>query len=240
MEMVEGSLGDRMKSYEDRHQLQKGVVLVRVDGKAFHTWTRNAHLNRPFDESMHNAMEYATTKIAKEMQGFRIAYTQSDETTFLLENLKPESGAWFDYKVQKLASISASMFTHHFNQYFRRYAKNYAPPAYFDARAFRMPTEDAANNFVWRQQDNTRNHIQAKAHHVFSHSEIQNKNSVELTQMLFDAGYGLETLPEWVRYGTFVVRSPKGYWDSFDERLNYDEINQFAGLEEHINATSTS
>jgi tRNA(His) guanylyltransferase len=239
MDKVEGSLGDRMKSYEDKHQLQKGVVLVRVDGKAFHTWTKVAMLNRPFDLNMHNAMVYASFETASQMQGFRIAYTQSDETTFLLENLKPEAGAWFDYKVQKLASIAASMFTYYFNSWIRSSDIKYAPPAFFDARAFGMPTEDAANNFVWRQQDNTRNHIQAKAHHVFSHSEVQNKNGVELAQMLFDAGYGLDTLPEWVRYGTFVVRNDSG-WNSFDERLSYDEINRFAGLEEQINAANNS
>jgi tRNA(His) 5'-end guanylyltransferase len=243
MEMVEGSLGDRMKSYEDKAQLEKGVVLVRVDGKAFHTWTKKAGLDRPFDESMHFAMQHATIKTAMEMQGFRIAYSQSDETTFLLENLKEESGAWFDYKVQKLASITASMFTLHFNIFMRGrepFAPGWTPAAYFDARVFSMPVEDAANNFVWRQQDNTRNHIQAKAHHVFSHSQVQNKNGLELVQMLFDAGYGVDTLPGWVRYGTFVVRQADRGWDVFDERLTYDEINQLAGLEEQINAANNS
>lgn len=243
MEMVEGSLGDRMKSYEDKTQLEKGVVLVRVDGKAFHTWAKNAGLNRPFDEDMHFAMQHATIKTAFQMQGFRIAYTQSDETTFLLENLKPESGAWFDYKVQKLASITASMFTLYFNLFMRARSPldpGWVPPAYFDARAFSMPAEDAANNFVWRQQDNTRNHIQAKAHYVFSHSEVQNKNSLQLVQMLFDAGYGVDTLPDWVRYGTFVAHSAAGYWDVFDERLTYEEINRYAGLEEQLNAANNS
>jgi len=240
MEEVEGSLGDRMKSYEDKTQLDKGVVLVRVDGKAFHTWTKLARLNRPFDLNMHNAMAYATFETGNQMQGFRIAYTQSDETTFLLENLNPESGAWFDYKVQRLASITASMFTYYFNQWIQTSGLKYVPPAFFDARAFGMPVEDAANNFVWRQQDNTRNHIQAKAHHVFSHSEVQNKDSFQLVQMLFDAGYGVNTLSDWVRYGTFVVRTSDRGWNSFDERLTYDEINRFAGLEEQMNAANNS
>jgi tRNA(His) guanylyltransferase len=240
MDKVEGSLGDRMKSYEDKTQLEKGVVLVRVDGKAFHTWTKVARLNRPFDLSMHNAMVYASFETGNQMQGFRLAYTQSDETTFLLENLKPESGAWFDYKVQKLASIAASMFTYYFNHWIKTSDLNYATPAFFDARAFSMSVEDAANNFVWRQQDNTRNHIQAKAHHVFSHSEVQNKNGAELVKMLFDAGHGLNTLPEWVRYGTFVVRHADRGWDVFDERLTYEEINQLAGLEEQLNAANNS
>jgi tRNA(His) 5'-end guanylyltransferase len=188
---------------------------------------------------MHNAMVYAMFATGNQMQGFRLAYTQSDEATFLLENIKEESGAWFDYKVQKLASITASMFTYHFNSWIRSSDIKYVPPAYFDARAFGMPIEDAANNFVWRQQDNTRNHIQAKAHHVFSHAEVQNKDALQLVQMLFDAGYGVDTLPDWVRYGTFVVRNDDG-WNSFDERLTYNEINRFAGLEEQVNAASTS
>jgi len=243
MEMVEGSLGDRMKSYEDKAQLEKGVVLVRVDGKAFHTWTKNADLERPFDQNMHFAMEHATCKTAMQMQGFRIAYTQSDEATFLLENLKPESGAWFDYKIQKLASITASMFTLHFNLFMRSrdpLAPGWVPPAYFDARAFSMPVEDAANNFVWRQQDNTRNIIQALAHKEFGHKAVQNIPSYELATRLYNIGKGPSTLPEWVRRGTFVVRPEQGNWNIFNEILTYDEINRLAGLEEQMNAANNS
>lgn len=243
MDKVEGSLGDRMKSYEDKTQLEKGVVLVRVDGKAFHTWTRKAQLNRPFDVDMHYAMEHATVKTAMEMQGFRIAYMQSDEATFLLENLKPESGAWFDYKVQKLASITASMFTLYFNLFMRSrdpLAPGWVPPAYFDARAFSMPLEDAANNFVWRQQDNTRNVIQAQAHKEFGHAEVQNVPSHELAIRLYNIGKHPSTLPEWVCHGTFVARSAENKWNVFNQHLTYDEVNKLAGLEESMNAANNS
>jgi tRNA(His) guanylyltransferase len=240
MEMVEGSLGDRMKSYEDKTQLEKGVVLVRVDGKAFHTWTKLAKLNRPFDLDMHNAMVYATFETGNHMQGFRLAYTQSDETTFLLENLKPESGAWFDYKVQKLASITASMFTYHFNRWFQYSELKHVPPAFFDARTFNMPVEDAANNFVWRQQDNTRNVIQALAHKEFGHAAVQNVPSHELAVRLYNIGKHPSTLSDWIKSGTFVVHQPEGHWDVFDERLTYEEINRFAGLEEQVNAANNS
>lgn len=226
------SLGTRMKSYEDNTRLHKGAVIIRVDGKSFHTWTKQARLNRPFDTNMHAAMRYASMETARAMQGFRLAYTQSDETTFCIANIEEMAGAWFDYKLQKLVSITASMFTLFFNSYIKN--SGWAPNAFFDARAFSIPVEDAANAFVWRQQDNTRNHIQAKAHSVFSHAAIQNKNGLELVEMLERAGEGIETLPAWIRYGTFVDKAQ----NLINEPLKYAEVNDYLGFEESVDAAS--
>lgn len=50
-------LGDRMKSYyENRSKTflaRRTPVIIRLDGKAFHTFTRG--FNKPFDEAMCNA-----------------------------------------------------------------------------------------------------------------------------------------------------------------------------------------
>jgi tRNA(His) 5'-end guanylyltransferase len=93
------SLGDRMKdNYEDRYRIyltRRTPVIIRLDGKAFHTLTSKCQ--RPFDQHFINSMLYASEETAKEMQGFKLAYVQSDEVSFLLtdyDNLDTE--AWFD------------------------------------------------------------------------------------------------------------------------------------------------
>ena len=45
------SLGDRMKMYESvpkTYLMKRTPVIIRLDGKAFHTFTRG--LNKPFDK----------------------------------------------------------------------------------------------------------------------------------------------------------------------------------------------
>lgn len=55
--MDKTSLGDRMKEYENtfRFYLPKRLpVIIRCDGRAFHTLTHN--FDRPFDVVFHTAM----------------------------------------------------------------------------------------------------------------------------------------------------------------------------------------
>ncbi len=228
------SLATRMKSYEDNNRLDKGATIIRVDGKSFHTWTKKIGAKRPFDDVVHDCMAYATKRVAIEMQGFRMAYTQSDESTFLLTNLKEKEGAWFDYKVQKLASITASMFTHFFNAHYEHAVITRGYPsiaAFFDARAFSIPVADAANAFVWRQQDWNRNSVQMLGQHYMSHAQMQGKTAGVVRSTLKDKyqidWFGLE---DWQKFGTFVL-TDEGEPLTLCAPLSYAEINRVAGLD---------
>ena len=117
---IHDSLGDRMKEYESRNQyyLQKRTpVCIRVDMRAGHTFTKG--FVRPFDEVFGNAMIRTMEYCAKNIGNCVFAYCQSDEITFILvDYAKLETDAWFDYRTDKLCSISASMATMAFNKYF--------------------------------------------------------------------------------------------------------------------------
>jgi tRNA(His) 5'-end guanylyltransferase len=115
------SLGDRMKNnYENRTKqflTRRLPTIIRLDGKAFHTYTRG--LERPFDEGLIEDMQNTTIKLCEEIQGCKMGYTQSDEITLVLTDYdKLETSAWFDYNVQKMTSVAASIATAWFN-YFR-------------------------------------------------------------------------------------------------------------------------
>ena len=117
---IHDSLGDRMKEYESRNQyyLQKRTpVCIRVDMRAGHTFTKG--FVRPFDEVFGNAMVRTMEYCAKNIGNCVFSYCQSDEITFILVDYeKLETDAWFDYRTDKLCSISASMATMAFNRYF--------------------------------------------------------------------------------------------------------------------------
>jgi len=142
-------LAIRMKGYENtqRHYLTGRMpVLIRVDGKAFHTFTKG--MERPFDHVLINAMWETAKYLCANIMGAKIAYVQSDEITVLLADYDTlQTQAWFDKNVVKMTSISASMATMAFNNAFRELALNVgldthrskAGTAMFDSQTFTYP-----------------------------------------------------------------------------------------------------
>jgi len=182
---MKDELGERIKGYEDcfRHTIpRKSCIILRLDGKAFHTLTRG--MKRPFDEDLRECMFQATLALCENIQNVKLAYTQSDEISLLLtdyENIKTD--AWFDNNIQKMVSISASICTHAFNKEFnQRFSTKKV--AYFDSRVFLLPKEEVCNYFIWRQKDCTRNSINMVAQSYFSHKECHKKNTSQLQDML--------------------------------------------------------
>lgn len=117
------SLGDRMKNnYENRakaYLLRRTPVIIRLDGKAFHTFTRG--FAKPFDARLMHVMQETTLELCRNIQGCVFGYTQSDEITLVLVDYNTiDTDAWFDYSVEKMCSVAASMCTLYFNRIFTR------------------------------------------------------------------------------------------------------------------------
>lgn len=206
------TLGDRMKSYEavnNARLLPNSPLFIRVDGKAFHTFTK--HVEKPYSASVIDAMTYAALKASEQMQGFKLAYVQSDEATFMLTDYDThESQGWFNYEVNKVVSITASLFTAYFNEYWKQHVADKYKPALFDARAFTVPEEDAPNAFIWRQRDWERNSVQMLARDTYSQKELHGKKVPDLLEMIeAKRGWSWYKLPNQLKYGTFVEEDGK-------------------------------
>ena len=124
---VHDDLANRMKEYEKRNQyyLQKRTpVAIRVDGRSFHTFTKG--FKRPFDDILMKSMQETAKYMCENMGNAKLAYVQSDEITIILTDYDTlETNCWFNYRTDKLCSISASMATMAFNKFFERNAENY-------------------------------------------------------------------------------------------------------------------
>ena len=211
------ALGDRMKEYESRNQyfLQRRTpVIIRVDGKAFHTFTRG--FQKPFDKVLGNTMVQTMEYLCQNISGCIFGYVQSDEITLVLQDYrKLNTDAWFGYRTDKLCSIAASMATMAFNRYFDEWFNNWIiandmeprgkgwndeelvkrfkaydaaqeKGAMFDARCFNIPKEEVCNCIYWRQLDATRNSIQMVGQANFSHAELQGKSCNDIQDMLHE------------------------------------------------------
>lgn len=120
---VNDELGKRMKeNYESVPKtklMRRTPVAIRIDGKAFHTFTRG--FEKPFDKVLVKSMQATMKYLCEHIQGCVLGYTQSDEITLILVDYKNlNSSAWFDYEVQKMCSIAASMATMAFNKSFAK------------------------------------------------------------------------------------------------------------------------
>jgi len=222
-----GDLGDRMKGYEAvaaQQLMTRCPVIVRVDGRAFHTLTRG--MERPFDGRFAGAMEFAAICVAGEMQGFKVGYVQSDEASFLLTDYATlETGSWFGYDHSKVVSLAASAMTAYFAT-----CQGLPAPAMFDARAFNVPFDDVANYFLWRAKDWERNSLQMFCQSIFSHKQLHGKKRADMHEMLHTAGRNWATeVPERFRNGVFLEKLNGGLRSRSDVQPHFADVDTVVG-----------
>lgn len=219
------SLGDRMKQYENAYRFylpRRTSVIIRVDGRSFSKFTLGC--DRPFDSKLIEAMRYAATEVAKDLQGFKLGYVQSDESSFLISDFDAlNQEAYFANNLAKIISMTASMMTAHFNQQFEHPKKKLA---FFDSRAFIIPdTADVPNYFLWRHRDWKRNSVSMLGRTHFSHLELEYKNVDQVKEKLKEQGVVWDSMEEYLKYGTFILPHEKSQFKYTSIDGGYQEIH---------------
>ena len=234
---VNDDLGRRMKDFYEgipkTKLMRRTPVIIRIDGKAFHTFTKG--FKRPFDDILIKTMQETTKYLCENIQGCVLGYTQSDEISLVLVDYqKLNSDAWFNYEIQKMCSITASMATMAFNKIFIKYIKEFdlllayndygddtkenrellnvyqkamEKGAIFDARVFNIPKEEVTNCIYWRQLDASRNSIQMVGQANFSHNELHEKTCNMIQDMLMtQKGINWNDLPTYQKRGSCCIK----------------------------------
>lgn len=171
--------------------------------------------------------------LCENIQGCVFGFTQSDEITLILVDYKHlDSSAWFDYEVQKMCSVSASMATMAFNKFFYKNVEEYSESvavlqdfdiekkylekldkaaekgAMFDARVFNIPKEEVTNLIYWRQLDATRNSIQMVGQANFSHKQLQRKSCNDIKNILLtEKDINWNNFPTTMKRGSCCIRN---------------------------------
>lgn len=232
--MDRSDLANRMKTYYEEipktKLMRRTPVIIRLDGKAFHTFTKG--FVKPFDDILIASMQETMKYLCENIQGCVFGYTQSDEISLILIDYKNlNSSAWFDYEVQKICSISASMATMYFNKIFNNKVNEYKELMYsnssvskayliatekgamFDSRCFNLPKEEVTNYIYWRQLDATRNSIQMLGQSRFSHKELHGKSCNMIQDMLLtEKNINWNNLPVYKKRGSSCKKDIQGHW----------------------------
>lgn len=198
------SLAARMKRYEQPTRLvlpPRTLTIIRVDGRAFHSYLR--HAERPFDFDFIDHMGQVAAALCEEISGAVLAYHQSDEISVIVQDFATHgTQPWFGGELQKIVSLSASIATAHLARL------RPGPIATFDARAFTIgdPAE-VANYLIWRQRDAVKNSITMAAQARFSAKRLHGMHSGQRQELLWsEAGINWNDYPAAAKRGQVAVR----------------------------------
>ena len=209
-------IGERMKEYENvtrYHLSRRTPTIIRVDGRAFHTFTKtiaDPSLERsPFSEKFNAAMVSTAECLFHSVQNAVFVYTQSDEISILLRDWDNRgTQQWFNGTIQKICSLSASIATAEFNDSARVFLNQTRSLAHFDARVFQLPKEEVTNYFIWRQQDAIRNSVQMYARFFYSHKQVTGLSNQQLIDLIDNTQESTpwSHLPVWMRHGVAISK----------------------------------
>jgi len=179
-------------------------IIARLDGKAFHTFTKN--LKKPFDLDLQACMKETLVALCEKYNA-DLGYSQSDEITLVWYNAD-EKKMIFDGRRDKYMSLLASAGTLAFYKAILKHLPSKADDfPQFDCRVFQVPSRaDVFNNILWRWLDARKNSVSMLASSVFREKELLNKSTKDRKEMLLTKGYDWNTYPEDCKSGYFCKK----------------------------------
>jgi tRNA(His) 5'-end guanylyltransferase len=227
------SLGDEQKKLElisAGARLVSGVpVIARLDGRAFHTLTKDA--NKPFDCRIVGSMEHTAKTLVEAFQP-DVGYTQSDEITLVWESMN-----MFDGRIQKICSTLASyasvIFAKEMDQYQFPIPRGIVPT--FDCRVWHVPSlSSAVDNLTWREWDASKNSVSMCAHTKFTNVQLKGVPTKRRVQMLYEVGFDWNGLADNFKRGSYWQRK------TFMEFLTEEECERIPAQHRPAGAISRS
>ena len=226
-----------MRSFEDvpKVKLNKdNPVVVRVDGKAFRTFTKG--MKEPYDDIFKATMQQTMMDLCAAIPSCIYAYSFSDEISMILCG-NERLGYWHEFEVEKIVSCTASLATMFFNKHFHDLALNYEQKiaatgedtqqnskyindmkrkmyvATFDSRAFNVPKEKIWDYLKFRQFDCIRNSVASMYRSVFGRAASVNKNKTlkEMNALLKEKGMPWSDTPSHQRLGCVCRKEPRQF-----------------------------
>ncbi|XP_016925855.2 probable tRNA(His) guanylyltransferase [Drosophila suzukii] len=205
-----------VKSFEQDDSILPNVwIVIRIDGKKFHKFSKTHGFEKPNDENALNVMNAAATSVMQEFRDIVLAYGQSDEYSFVF---RKETAA-FKRRSAKLLTYVTSLFS---TSYVMQWSKwmniplAYAPC--FDGRVVLYPSEQNLKDYLsWRQADVHVNNLYNTAFWKLvlekgltnqeAEAKLRGTFSADKNELLFqEFGINYNTLPAMYRKGTILLR----------------------------------
>lgn len=150
-------LKDRIEGYisaTDYKLLNKLPVIININGRGFLKTT--SLLDKPFCEKFSECMLSTALRLCNDIDGAIFAYQHNDEITIISRNdQNMDTNPWFDNKIQKLCSVTASLATSHFYECYNKLNLSFLNDPLFTSQIFAVPTySEAVNTILYKQHSN--------------------------------------------------------------------------------------
>lgn len=224
------SLGEEQKKYESIKSdilMPYIPIIARLDGKAFHTYTKN--LKKPFDIDLQACMKETLTTLCEKYQA-DLGYSQSDEITLVWYNDNPDK-IIFDGRRDKYMSLLASTCSVAFYKATLKYLPNKSDDMpQFDCRVFQVPNNQKVfENILWRWLDARKNSVSMLASSIYSPKELLKKSTKERKEMLKEKGIFWDDYSNDCKYGYFCkkkvyykkIECPEKFKESIDGGIEF-------------------
>ena len=199
-----------MKEYEIYSDLRVPVnskIIIRLDGRSFHSFAQNMELKKPYDDNFCRVMVNVSKELFEEFSPLFI-YSFSDEISILLDKIP------FNGRIEKINSVMASFTSSSFTL---NYGVKFPKAVAFDSRVIPITDDKIYDYFKWRQDEAWRNCVNGYGIHFlkskYSSSQANEKiNGLGLSdihEMLFQNGINLNDVKTWKKRGIGVYRKNK-------------------------------
>ncbi|UZJ57518.1 hypothetical protein CBS101457_006838 [Exobasidium rhododendri] len=233
-----------VRSYEQADPvLPNTYMVVRIDGKGFHKFSKEHDFEKPNDGLALELMNKAAQTVMNELRpDVTLSFGESDEYSFLLRR----SCSLYNRRQSKLVTHIVSLFTssyvYHWNDYFPQKRLKYPPS--FDGRLVVYPGEkEVIDYFAWRQADTHINNLhnttywslilQGNMSETQAHVRLDGTDSSDKNEILFqDFRIKYGTLPAMFRKGTTLA------WDDVVDGARKKSRSELRALHVDIIASS--
>ncbi|KAM7349205.1 tRNA-histidine guanylyltransferase [Cochliomyia hominivorax] len=206
-----------VKGYERDDSILPNVwIVIRVDGKGFHKFSKIHDFDKPNDVNALNLMNNAAQTVMEEFRDIIISYGQSDEYSFVF---RKETNV-FNRRLSKLLSYVTSLFTSSYVLNWSSWMgdKKLQYPPCFDGRVVLYPSDQNLRDYLsWRQADV---HINNLYNTTFwnlvlkggltnqeAEAKLRGTFSADKNELLFSRfGINYNNLPALYRKGTILLR----------------------------------
>ncbi|XP_005187375.2 probable tRNA(His) guanylyltransferase [Musca domestica] len=206
-----------VKDYERDDSILPNVwIVIRVDGKGFHKFSKVHDFEKPNDEKALNLMNNAAQTVMEEFRDIILSYGQSDEYSFVF---RKETNV-FNRRSSKLLSYVTSLFTSSYVMNWPNWMgdKKLQYPPCFDGRVVLYPSDQNLRDYLsWRQADVHINNLyntafwnlvlKAGLTNQQAEAELRGTFSADKNELLFSRfGINYNDLPAMFRKGTILLR----------------------------------
>lgn len=127
-------------------------IVVRIDGKDFHKFSKKHNFEKPNDRRALSLMNRAAVSVMEEYKDVLLGYGQSDEYSFVIR----KDSTIYNRRRSKITTYISSLFSSSYVYYWKDYFNDIKlkyPPS-FDSRCILYPTNENLRDYLsWRQAD---------------------------------------------------------------------------------------